>query len=35
MKSSDSTRDSSYGDFTRAPMEFFTNFEKALATNKE
>ncbi len=34
MKSSDSTRDSSYGDFTREPMEFFTNFEKAFATNR-
>ncbi len=24
-----------YGEFTKAPMEFFTNFEKALAANKE
>ena len=35
LKPSDSTRDSSYGEFVNAPMELFTNFEKALEGNPE
>ncbi len=34
-KPGDSSRDSGYGDFAQAPMGLFTNFEKALAANKE
>ncbi len=33
VKPTDSTRDSSYGDFAQAPIEFFNNFEKALGAN--
>lgn len=31
VKPSDSSRDASYGDFTKMPMELFNNFEGALA----
>lgn len=33
VKPSDTNRNSGYGDFARAPMDLFTNFEKALASN--
>jgi NAD(P)-dependent dehydrogenase (short-subunit alcohol dehydrogenase family) len=35
VKPSDSTRDSSYGDFAQAPMGLLNNFEKAVETNQE
>lgn len=33
VKPSDTSRNSGYGNFAQAPMELFTNFEKALAAN--
>ncbi len=33
VKPSDATRDSEYGDFSKAPTEMFTNFDKALEEN--
>jgi len=35
LKPSDSSRDDSYGELSRAPVEFFKNFEQALAGNPE
>jgi NAD(P)-dependent dehydrogenase (short-subunit alcohol dehydrogenase family) len=35
MKPSDTTRDSSYGEFAKAPAGMARNFEKALEANKE
>jgi NAD(P)-dependent dehydrogenase (short-subunit alcohol dehydrogenase family) len=33
LKPSDGSRDSAYGDFSRAPAEMFNNFDKALEAN--
>lgn len=33
LKPSDAERDSAYGDFSKAPLEMFTNFDKALESN--
>ncbi|MFC1558926.1 SDR family oxidoreductase [candidate division KSB1 bacterium] len=35
IKPGDTSRDESYGDFAQAPIGFFTNFMKALESNKE
>jgi NAD(P)-dependent dehydrogenase (short-subunit alcohol dehydrogenase family) len=35
LKPSDSSRENSYGDFVKVPMQMFEGFEKALASNPE